>query len=75
LYALLEISPNQLFSRPGARCFEVCVLVRGVLFEIRETGGTANIDVSYRIVAKRKGFADERLKKEPTPKPQSLEMN
>jgi hypothetical protein len=44
-------------------------------FEIRETGGTANIDVSYRIVAKRKGFADERLKKEPTPKPQSLEMN
>ncbi len=32
-------------------------------FEIRETTGTANIKVSYRIVAKRKDFADERMKK------------
>jgi len=32
-------------------------------FEIRETTGTANSKVSYRIVAKRKDFADERLKR------------
>jgi hypothetical protein len=32
-------------------------------FEIRETTGTANIKVSYRIVAKRKDFADERMKR------------
>jgi hypothetical protein len=36
-------------------------------FEIRESTGTANINVSYRIVAKRKDFADERLKKVETP--------
>jgi len=32
-------------------------------FEIRETTGTANIKVSYKIVAKRKDFADERMKR------------
>lgn len=32
-------------------------------FEIRETSGSADIKVSYRIVAKRKDFADERLRK------------
>jgi len=32
-------------------------------FEIRESSGTANIKVSYRIVAKRKDFADERMKR------------
>ncbi len=31
-------------------------------FEIRETTGSANTKVSYRIVAKRKDFADERMK-------------
>jgi len=36
-------------------------------FEIRESTGTADIKVSYRIVAKRKDFADERLKKVETP--------
>lgn len=36
-------------------------------FEIRESTGTANIKVSYRIVAKRKDFADERLKKVDAP--------
>ena len=32
-------------------------------FEIRETSGTANIKVSYKVVAKRKAFEDERLKR------------
>jgi hypothetical protein len=36
-------------------------------FEIRESTGTASIKVSYRIVAKRKDYADERLKKVETP--------
>jgi hypothetical protein len=36
-------------------------------FEIRETTGTANITVSYRIVAKRKDFASERLKRVTSP--------
>ena len=31
-------------------------------FQIRETTESANIKVSYRIVAKRKDFADERMK-------------
>jgi len=37
-------------------------------FEIRESTGTASIDVSYRIVAKRRNFAEERLKQVALPK-------
>jgi hypothetical protein len=36
-------------------------------FEIRESSGTANIKVSYRIVAKRKDFAEERMKRVASP--------
>ncbi len=42
-------------------------------FEIRETTGSANIDVSYRIVAKRKDFGDERMKKVALPSIQGSE--
>jgi hypothetical protein len=86
--AVVQIDPEFLQTVNTTKDYHVFVTARGdpggslyidnetpSSFEIRETSGSANIKVSYRIAAKRKDFADERLKKvEWSPQPEATQQ-